>query len=376
MINRTLLLSASAAVLLAACSGADAGEAATSAADPPPAGLVISAAQRARIHSIAVKTTSYTPTVRTTGTVQFDGDRSTSVLAPISGPVTRVLVEPGAEVRRGQPLALVSSPDFAAALADFRKARAAQRQAQHIAELDEQLFEADGIARREVEQAKTDALAAAADLDAAAQQLRALGIDPEAAAAGKASAAQGVIRAPIAGTVVERLITPGQLLEAGGTPCFTIADLSTVWVMASVFPADLPEVAAGDVAIISAPSLPSGFPGRVDYVSALVDPATRATSVRVVAQNPGHLLKRDMYVNVQIHSRQPRKGLLVPVSAVLRDEDNQPFVYADLGDGRYARRTVTLAERVGDSYRIAAGVQAGDRIVSEGGLFIEFAQSQ
>ncbi|HET8656618.1 MAG TPA: efflux RND transporter periplasmic adaptor subunit [Longimicrobiaceae bacterium] len=373
MTNRAVLLTAAAIVLLAGCSGG-----ADDPAPPasPPAGLVLSAAQRARIRSVVVQPTSFTPAVQTTGTVQFDGDRSTSVLAPISGPVTRVLVEPGARVAQGQPLALVSSPDFAAALADYRKALAAQRNAQHVADLDEQLFQADGIARREVEQAKTDAVAAAADLDAAAQQLRALGIDPAAAAAGTASAAQGVIRAPIAGTVVERLITPGQLLQAGTTPCFTIADLSTVWVMASVFPADLPQVAAGDAATITASALPAALPGRVDYVAALVDPATRATSVRIVTPNPQRLLKRDMYVDVRIASRRPSTGLLVPVSAVLRDEDNTPFVYADLGGGRYDRRDVTLAGRVGDSYQIAAGLKPGDRIVTEGGLFVEFAESQ
>jgi cobalt-zinc-cadmium efflux system membrane fusion protein len=289
--------------------------------------------------------------------------------------VTRVLVEPGARVSAGQPLALVSSPDFAGAIAGYRKALAAERNARRVADLDAQLFQNDGIARRELEQAQTDAEGAKADLDASAEQLRSLGIEPSAAAAGRAPA-QGVIRAPIAGTVVERLVTPGQLLEAGSTPCFTIADLSTVWVMAGVFPSDLAEVQVGDSATVSGASLTGAVPGRVDYVAALVDPSTKATSVRILAPNPGGMLKRDMYVNVEIRSRRSETGLLVPVSAVLRDEDNQPFVYADLGNGRYQRRDVTLGERVGDSYRIASGLRPGDHIVSEGGLYVEFAQSQ
>ena len=98
--------------------------------------------------------------------------------------------------------------------------------------------------------------------------------------------------------------------------------------------------------------------------------------MRVVVRNTGRLLKKDMYVRVGIRSRRSRTGLLVPVSAVLRDEDNQPFLFVQSSDGAYARRTVTLGERVGDRYEIAAGLTAGEHVVSEGGLFLQFAQSQ
>ncbi|HET9986362.1 MAG TPA: efflux RND transporter periplasmic adaptor subunit [Longimicrobiales bacterium] len=377
MTGKTAALWALAAGLaLAGCSKtaeSDAAPATTSAGD-----ITLPAAQRARVHSLTLASTPYAATVQTTGTVAFDGDQSTQVLAPISGPATRILVEPGVEVRRGQPLAYVSSPDFASAVAGFRKAVAAARNAKRIAELDEQLFKNDAIPRRELEQAQTDALAADADVEAAAQQLRALGVDPAAASAanGAGEPVQGVIRAPISGTLVERLITPGQLLQAGSTPCFTIADLSKVWVMASVFPADLPRIAVGDAVEITAAGSAAAFPGRIDYVAALVDPNTKATSVRIVAPNPARMLKRDMYVNVAIRSRRQEQGLLVPVGAVLRDEDNQPFVFVEVGDGRYERRTIGLGSRVGDRYPVTSGLEPGDRIVSEGGLFLQFAQSQ
>ncbi|MBX6364183.1 MAG: efflux RND transporter periplasmic adaptor subunit [Gemmatimonadetes bacterium] len=375
MTGRTAALWALAAGLaLAGCSRTAESDPAPSAASD--AALTLPAAQRARVHSITLAVTSYTATVQTTGTVAFDGDQSTQVLAPISGPATRIRVEPGAEVRRGQPLAYVSSPDYASAVADYRKAVAAARNAQRIAELDAKLFENDAIPRRELEQAQTDAVAAAADVDAAAQQLRALGVDPEAAAGNGGAPVQGVIRAPISGTLVERLITPGQLLQAGSTPCFTIADLSKMWIMASVFPADLPRVAVGDSVEIRVAGSPAVFRGRVDYVAALVDPTTKATSVRIVAPNPTRMLKKDMYVDVVIHSRRPERGLLVPVGAVLRDEDNQPFVYVEVADGRFERRGVVLGARVGDRYPVTSGLQAGDRVVAEGGLFLQFAQSQ
>lgn len=366
---------------LAACSGTpepDAAVAAVAPAADSSSQLVLPAEQQARVKSALVQPVTYKATVSTTGTVAFDGDQSTAVLSPISGPVTRILVEPGAHVRRGQPLAYVSSPDFAAAVADFRKALAQARNAQRIAEQDEQLFKNDAIARRDMEQAQTDAVAARADLAAAAQQLRSLGIDPDSAVddSGGGPPSEGVIRAPLTGTLVERLITPGQLLEAGATPCFTIANLSKVWVMANVFTTDLGHVAVGDRADITTAASSASFPGTIDYVAALVDPTTKATAVRIVTANPGHLLRRDMYVNVTIHSSRSDRGLLIPVAAVLRDDDNQPFVFLDQGGGHYLRRDVVLGTRVDDRYPVAAGLQAGDRIVSEGGLFLQFAQGQ
>src|SRR5262249_37533772 len=156
-----------------------------------------------------------------------------------------------------------------------------------------ELFKNGGIARRDMEQAETDAVAAEADRDAALEQLRALGVErqtlddimanrPLAGGLG----AGGAIRSPIAGTVVERLITPGQPPQAGTTPCFTVADLRTVWVMGNLFESDLPAVATGDLAEIRAGAGGTPIPGRVDYISAIVDPTTRAIPIRIVAANP------------------------------------------------------------------------------------------
>jgi len=336
--------------------------------------------QRARIHVAPVAFESFSPTVEATGTVAFDGNHSTQVLAPISGPVVRLLVELGAHVTAGQGLASVSSPDFAAAVAQYQKALAAAVNLRRIADQDEQLWKNDAIARRDLEQAQTDAAQAASDRDAALTQLKSIGVDSASAVAlheGRpVEAPQGLIRAPIDGVVVERLVTPGQLLQAGTTSCFTIADLSTVWVMANVFESDLPDVAVGDPADVQPTVGNENFAGTVDYVGALVDPQTRATTVRIVARNRADFLKRDLYVRVLIHSRRARRGLLVPVSAVLRDAQNLPFVFVAAPDSSFARRQVTLGSRVGDRFEIAAGLAAGVTIITEGGLFLQFAESQ
>ncbi len=370
-------------VLLAVgCSGsAESGDAAAPADSTNV--IALSADQAARIHEVTLNSTSFHRTVSTTGTVDFDGNQSTRVLAPISGPVQRVLVEPGVQVKRGQALAIVSSPDFAAAVADVRKAYAAAENARRIADLDVQLFQQDAIARREMEQAETDAVSAEADQAAALQQLTSLGADPadlDSLKAGRPISAQGgVIRAPIDGTLVEKSITPGQLLTAGDTECFTIADVSRVWVLGNVFESDLAQVATGDSVDVTSNAYPGvAFHGRIDYVADLVDPDTRATSVRITVPNPNrnHRLRKGMYVDVAIRSSNDQQGILVPVSAVERDEDNVPFVFVSIGDNRYQRRTVTLGPRVGDHYEITDGLASGEKVVSEGGLFLQFALSQ
>lgn len=345
-----------------------------------PGELVLPPAQRERISITTVQPTRYQPLVYATGTVAFDGDQSTQVLSPISGPVTRILVQPGDAVRRGQALAYVSSPDYAAAVSNYRKAAATARNLQHIADLDVQLYKNDAIARRDMEQAETDAVSATADRDAALEQLRSIGVEDTTIQALQENRpvanVQGAIRAPIAGTVVERLVTPGQLLQAGTTPCFTVADLSRMWIMTNVFESDLSDVRLGDQADVVTNASATVFHGAVDNIAAEVDSATKATAARVVVANPERLLKKDMYVRVTVHSHHDHTGLLVPIAAVLRDEDNNPFVYVQDTNGAFERRSVTLGERLADRYQIAAGLNPGDKVVSEGGLFLQFAQNQ
>jgi cobalt-zinc-cadmium efflux system membrane fusion protein len=386
-LNSALWMSCAACLTLVACSK-DAPTPAADGSGPLVASdtsarareVVLTAAQAARIRVSAVDMTSYRSAISTTGTVAFNGDRSTAVLAPVSGPITKILVNPGSVVRRGEPLAMVTSPDFATATAAYRKAQSAYRNLQRIADLDEQLFKNDAIPRREVEQAQTDAAGALADRDAAVEQMRALGVDESSISAVRenrpVSMLEAVIRAPIEGTVVEKLCNPGQLIAAGTTQCFTISDLSTVWVMANVFESDLAAVAAGQEASIVTAAQPAPIVGRVSYVGSLVDPASKATAVRVVAPNPRDILKRDMLVTVSIKATQSRNGLLIPASAVLRDDQNLPFVYLATPNNHFARRSITIGSRVGDSYEVKAGLASGDRIVVDGSLFLQFAGNQ
>jgi cobalt-zinc-cadmium efflux system membrane fusion protein len=370
-----LLLALTMIVPLAACGKKSSGD---QPPPPTPGNVTLTAEQRQHIGFYTVAPSRFRNSIDATGLVDFDNDQATSVLAPISGPVSRLLVSPGDKVRKGQPLATVASPDYAAAISTYAKALITAQNARKLADADKDLAEHKGVSQRESEQAQTDAANADADRDAALQALAALDVDTQTIKdiqAGKPAHGEGVIRAPLAGTVVEKLISPGQLLQAGTTAAFTVANLSKVWVMVQIFGADLASVKVGDQAVIST-GTSHDIDGMVDNISALVNPDTRSVMARVVVDNTGEQLKKSMYVRVVLQSRQENTGIQVPVSAILRDDENLPFVYVTQPDGSFARRHVTLGNRVGDNTLVSEGLNPGDRIVTDGGLFMQFMQTQ
>jgi cobalt-zinc-cadmium efflux system membrane fusion protein len=340
----------------------------------------LTAAQRQNIHLHTVAPATFHKTIETNGTVDFDNDQATSVLAPFSGPVARLLVSLGDKVQKGAPLAEVDSPDFASAIDTYRKSIATAQTLRRLANLDKDLIQHQGVAQREADQAETDAVNAEADRDAALQSLVSLNVPPQTVKdiqQGRPIARpQGIIRSPVAGTVVEKLITPGELLQAGTTTCFTVANLSRVWVLAQIFDSDLDAVSLGNTAEVSTGKGHTSLSGIVDNISSLVDPDTRSVVARVVVNNPGEILKKQMFVRVRIQDREERNALLVPVSAILRDDENLPFVYVAQPDLSFARRHVTLGYRSLDQYEITEGLNAGDQIVVEGGIFLQFMQTQ
>lgn len=371
------IAAALALALLAGCSSSsDDNESANSAV----ANVSLTKAQRAHIQLYTVAPSPYRQTIDAPGTVDYDNDQATSVLSPFTGPVTRILVALGQHVEKGQPLALVRSADYASAIGAYRKAVVTAANARRLASADRDLAAHNGISEREAAQAQTDSASAEADRAAAYQTLVSMGVDrgtiARAMAGNPSAGVAGVIRAPVSGFVVDKQITPGQLLQAGSSATFTVANLSQVWVLAQVASSDLPQVGLNDAAVIKPGNGTGPFHGTVQNISAAVDPNTRAVVARIVAPNPGDLLKKQMYVDVSIQSGRVSTGLLVPVSAVLRDDENLPFVYIALPDGSFARRHVTLGYRDSQNYSVTSGLGSGDRIVANGAIFLQFMQSQ
>ena len=183
------------------------------------------------------------------------------------------------------------------------------------------------------------------------------------------------MRAPIAGTVVQKLVLPGQFIQAGTTAAFVISDVSTLWVQGHIYDKDLRSIHTGDAVEMKSASFPTVFHGTVSYIGDMIDPATRTTPVRIVTKNTDGLLKKDLFLDVTIKDKSEREALVVPTTAVLYDEQNLPFVYVQIETGKFAQRQVKLGAQQLDQTEIVDGLKEGDRVVSQGSVFLQFANS-
>jgi membrane fusion protein, heavy metal efflux system len=183
------------------------------------------------------------------------------------------------------------------------------------------------------------------------------------------------VLAPIGGEVVERLVSPGQVVQAGQTQAFTISDLSTVWVLANVYQADLAFVRSGDDVSVQTDAFPGTFHGRISYVSPALDPNTRTLQARIVVDNPGEKLKKDMYCTVTVTAGSISNAIALPDSSILRDDNNQPFVYIAIGANQFGRRDVEIGQSENGHTQVLKGISIGERVVGDGSLFLQFANS-
>jgi len=332
--------------------------------------------QLAHLKIVTIAPTSIPRSLRLTGAVAFNAFDTTPVISQIGGPVSRIVVIPGEQVRRGQPLLYVSSPDYSQLLANYLKARDAFQLADRSYKRSKDLYEHHAIAERDLEAAESVRTQASADLGSAEQSLKILGISKPEAVVGKPAVSEIPVLSPIAGEAVERLASPGQVLQAGATQVFTISDMSSVWVLANIYQKDLPYVHVGDSVAITADSYPgSEFHGKISYIAAALDANTRTLQARIDVKNPQGRLKKDMYVVASVQAETIQNALTVPTAAVLRDAENQPFVYVVNQNNEYGRRAVTLGVSTEGDTQLLSGVKSGERVVGDGSLFLQFANS-
>ena len=331
--------------------------------------------QMSHVQVVTIQTTRLTRTLRLTGAVAYDAFNTTPVITQVGGPVSRILVVPGQQVKEGQPMLDVSSPDYSQLLDSYLKAADSYRLADKNWVRAQDLYQHHAIAQRDLEQAESDRNQAQADLNAAEQGMKILGIKNPADLAKAPSSALIPVLAPISGEVVERLVSPGQVVQAGQTQAFTISNLRTVWVLANVYQGDLAAVRSGDDVVVQNDAYPGTFHGRISYVSPALDPNTRTLQARIVVDNPGEKLKRDMYCTVTVTAGSIPNAIAVPDSSVLRDDNNQPFVYLAIGANQFGRRDVEIGQSLNGQTQILRGISPGERVVADGSLFLQFANS-
>jgi cobalt-zinc-cadmium efflux system membrane fusion protein len=331
--------------------------------------------QMSHVQVVTIEPTTLKRTLRLTGAVAYNAFNTTPVITQVGGPVTRILVVPGEHVKAGQPMLDVCSPDYSQLLDTYLKAADSYRLTDKNYTRAQDLYQHHAIAERDLEQAESDRNQAQAGVNAAEQGLKILGIKNPAGLAKAPSSAQIPVLAPIGGEVVERLVSAGQVVQAGQTQAFTISDLTTVWVLANVYQGDLAYVHSGDEVVVQTDAYPGSFHGRISYVSPALDPTTRTLQVRVVVDNPGERLKRDMYCTVTVTAGSIANVVAVPNASVLRDDNNQPFVYVASGANQFGRRDVELGESQNGQTQILKGISPGERVVGDGSLFLQFANS-
>ncbi len=376
--TRTLIL-LTIGLSAAACGGASetSGSVATAAATAANGSFTVPDAQRSHVEIKTARLIDFQTTIRTTGTVDWDGDHTTQAITQVNGPITRIVVDLGTHVKTGDPLLYVASPDIAGAVSTYRKAVNRLNQAQRTLDRNKDLLAHKAIAQRDFDDSQSDYNDAATDVQTALQSLKILGVSDADLKAAEAQVgavrAELPMRSPIDGVVVQKMVFPGQFIQAGTTQAFTISDNSTVWVQAHLFDRDVSSIAVGEEAEIRNTAFPDVFHGKVTSVGELLDPATRTTLVRIVTANPKGILKKDLFVDVSIAGPTRHKVLVVPTTAVLYDEQNLPFVYVDTGQGRFEQRTVSIGTQQGAETEITSGLKADDRVVGQGSLFLQFA---
>ena len=369
-------------LMLTACHSKDAESAnqmtsftSTSAKSATPQLFNIPADQMTHVQVVTVQPTSLTHSLRLTGAVDYNAFNTTPVITQVGGPVSKILVVAGEHVKEGQPMLDLSSPDYSQLLDTYLKAADSYRLADKFYLRAQDLYAHHANAQQDLEQAESNRNQAQADLNAAEQGMKILGIKDPSELEKSPSTAQIPVLAPIGGEVVERLVSPGQLVTAGQTQVFTISDMSTVWVLADVYQSDLAFVKVGDDVSVQTDAYPGSFHGKISFISPALDPNTRTLQARIVVDNPGERLKKQMYCTVNVTAGTLSNVIVVPNAAVLRDDDNQPFVYVATGASQFGRRDVDLGVSQDGQTQILNGISAGERVAGDGSLFLQFANS-
>ena len=331
--------------------------------------------QMSHVQVVTVEPVKLPRVLRLTGAVAYNAFNTTPVITQVGGPVSRILVVPGERVKVGQPLLQVSSPDYSLLYAAYLKARDTYRVTDKNYARAQDLYAHHAIAERDLLQAESDRIQAQADLNAALLGLKILGIAKPEDLEKAPSSAEIPLLAPIGGEIVERDVAPGQLLQAGVTQAFVISDMSSVWVLANVYQSDMAAVHVGDQVAVQTDSYPDKFQGKISFISPALDPNTRTLQARIIVENPGEKLKNNMYVTATVNAGVEQNAIAVPDASVLRDDENQPFVYVATSSNQFGRRSVEIGQSQAGKTQILKGLSPGDKVVGDGSLFLQFANS-
>lgn len=299
------------------------------------------------------------PTLNVTGVVQPDITRAVPVVSLASGRVIELRARLGDEVKKGQVLLRIQSNDVAGAYQNYIKAVSNERLSKIQLDRAQVLFDKGAVAKSALEQAQTTEDGANADLLAATEQLRLLGIDKD-----HPSGVVDVI-APVSGVITDQQVTNASGVQGlSGPNPFTISDLSDVWIICDVFENDLDAVHVGEIADIRLNAYPDQtLKGRVNNILPILDPSIRTAKVRLEVKNPG-MLRVGMFATAIFYGRHPEAHASVPASAILHLHDRE-WVYMPLGNSHFRRAEVRTGRMLPDKLQeVVSGLKPGDQVVT------------
>ena len=345
--------------------------------------------QMHQLQIVKVRTYAFRAQTSAIGQIGYNEDASTVVLTPFSGRVTRLIARLGDQVKRGDPLLEIDSPEQFVQQNDFIAAQAAKRKAgsQHnLAQILENrvrgLHEGKAAPFKDVQQAEAQLAAAENDVrsadtafEAARLRLRILGrTDEEILKLEETGTLSRVttITAPISGTVVSRKVGPGQYVKAdSGEALYTIADLSTMWLKAQIFEQDIAQVRIGHEIEAKVSAVPNRiFKGRINAINSASDLTTRRVVVRSEIENADGLLKAEMFAMFKISIDDGSKSPAVPTDAVIREGD-VATVWVDTEPRLFKRRVVDIGIQQNGLTQIRSGLDAGELVVAQGAIFVD-----
>jgi cobalt-zinc-cadmium efflux system membrane fusion protein len=301
------------------------------------------------------------------GRLTWNEDKTVRIYTPFAGRVARIYAQPGERVKQGQTLAVIASPDFGQAQADTRRAEGDYALAQQNLARVKDLQEHGVAAAKDLNSAEADYARAESELKRTQARLKLYG-------GGSGIDQTYALKSPLDGVVVEKNINPGQELrpdQMGSAPAlFVITDPAYLWALLDAAEKDLPRLAIAKRIEIRVPAYTdTGFEARITAVADFLDPATRTIKVRAALDNARHLLKAEMYVTAVLGG-DGGNVLQVPARAVFFQGGGH-FVFTDDGNGRFVRRQVKIGESSDGRIVIAGGLQAGQKVVSDGALLLQ-----
>lgn len=314
------------------------------------------------------------------GYIDFNQDRSTPVFAPYQGVITDVLVSSGQDVKRGQALFTISSPDLVQAESTAIAAAGVLKLTTLTLTRAQQMASSQAAASKDVEQAVSDQQTAEGAYQAARKALRIFGkseAEIDAIVRNRRTDGELTISSPLDGRVTARAAAPGTLAQPGNAPApVTVSDLSTVWLVANVTESDLPSLQNGQPVTVAVGAYPGRhFAGTVNYIATALDPVSHRAVVRAVIPDPHHELHPQMLANFTITTGHPEPQVAVPENAVVREGDGSMTVYITQDRRRFQRRLVHLGSEQEGFYPVSDGLRAGELVATDGALFISNALS-